>query len=134
MSEYEIGKISKCSEISDNDIEEYERNNSMANELDGPYSFCFDNKEMVEIIDENVDEIIFNIQCHNNDCRCKCCYEKCKCSFKYYKFKLNKPTYYDFCVKFNELTRNFKTKCYHRFVEGLSKNIDGTYDVGYFGS
>jgi hypothetical protein len=122
----------------DKEQEEYERDNSMSIKLDedsaGPYSFCFDNKEMVKRIDKNVDEIIFNIECHNNDCWCKCCHQKCKCSFKYYKFKLSKPTYYDFCVKFNELTRNFKPKCNHRFVEGLSKNEDGTYDVGYFGS
>ena len=114
--------------------EEYERNNSISLELNGVYSYCFDNTEMGQRIDEEFDDIIFNIQCHNNDCYCKCCYVKCKCSFKTYKFTLTKPTYYDFCIKFNELTNKFKPKCDHRFVEGISKKKDGTYDVDYFGS
>lgn len=122
----EIGKICKGSEI---DTEEYELNNSISINLNGTYSFCFSNTEMTKRIDNNNDYIEFNIRCHNNDCFCKCCYSKCKCSFKYYNFVMKSPTYYDFCVKFNELTRNHKIKCDHHFVEIIYKNYDGTYDI-----
>lgn len=39
--------------------EEYERNNSISLELNGVYSYCFDNTEMGQRIDEEFDDIIF---------------------------------------------------------------------------
>jgi hypothetical protein len=122
----EIGKIYKCSEI---DTEEYELNNSISIDLNGTYSYDFSNTEMNKRIDNNNDYIEFNIKTCNNNCGCKCCYSKCKCSFKYYNFVMKSPTYYDFCVKFNELTRNHKIKCNHIFIESIDKNNDGTYDI-----
>lgn len=122
----EIGKICKGIEI---DTEEYELNNSISINLNGTYSYSFSNTEMSKRIDNRNDYIEFNIRIHNNDCFCKCCYSNCKCSFKYYNFVMKTPTYYDFCIKFNELTKNHKLKCSHYFVERIFKNNDGTYDI-----
>lgn len=105
----------------DKEQQNFYKNNSISLKINENtnWIFCFDNEKMCQNVDYYKKEIEFNIK-------------NCKCNdkLKIWKFTIknkDRPiTFFDLCVEFMRITKNYKP-CKHNFIEDFT-NGDFQYD------